>query len=62
MQYYDVITNPTWWTAADMTVVISEYMTEIHSHFDEILLIESDCYYNDTVLQKRRTPYAWNFV
>ena len=36
MQYYDVITNPRWRTAAILKIVKSPYLSEKSSDFDKI--------------------------
>jgi len=40
MQYYDVITNPRWQTAANMTVFLSAYLNDKLSDYDEIWYTE----------------------
>jgi len=46
MQHYDVITNPRWQTTANMKIVMSAYLSDTWSDYDEIYFTDSDSDYN----------------
>jgi len=67
MQYYDVITNPRWPTAANINIVMSSYVCEKWTDYDEIWYVGSDSDHdknNEMILPKfkiqdRRQMLFW---
>jgi len=52
MQYYDVITNPRWRTAAILNIAKSPYLSENTSDFDKIWYTKSEIEPDDSLVTK----------
>jgi len=52
MQYYDVITNPRWPTAAILQIAKSRYLTGKSSHYDKIWYSTADSEPDDSHVAK----------
>jgi len=52
MQYFDLITNPTWRTAANLKIAKSQYISEKSSDFDKIWYTKADIKPDDSHVTK----------